>query len=25
MDNWRPLVQWLLALPYLFVAAVLCW
>ena len=25
MDNWRPLVQWLLALPYLFVAAVLYW
>jgi Domain of unknown function (DUF4389) len=25
MDNWRPLVQWLLAIPYLFVAAVLYW
>jgi hypothetical protein len=25
IDNWRPLVQWLLALPYLFVAAVLYW
>jgi uncharacterized protein DUF4389 len=25
MDNWRPLVQWLLALPYLFIAAVLYW
>jgi Domain of unknown function (DUF4389) len=23
--NWRPLVQWLLAIPYLFVAAVLYW
>jgi hypothetical protein len=23
--NWRPLVQWLLAIPYLFIAAVLYW
>jgi Domain of unknown function (DUF4389) len=23
--NWRPLVQWLLALPYLFVASILYW
>lgn len=23
IDNWRPLVQWLLAIPYLFIAAVL--
>jgi hypothetical protein len=23
--NWRPLVQWILAIPYLFVAAVLYW
>lgn len=23
--NWRPLVQWLLAIPYLFVASVLYW
>jgi hypothetical protein len=25
IDNWRPLVQWLLAIPYLFLAAVLYW
>ena len=25
IDNWRPLVQWLLAIPYLFVAGVLYW
>jgi uncharacterized protein DUF4389 len=25
IDNWRPLVQWLLAIPYLFVAAILYW
>jgi Domain of unknown function (DUF4389) len=25
IDRWRPLVQWLLALPYLFVASVLLW
>jgi Domain of unknown function (DUF4389) len=25
VDNWRPLVQWLLALPYLIVASVLYW
>jgi hypothetical protein len=25
MDRWRPLVQWLLAIPYLFVAGVLYW
>jgi hypothetical protein len=25
IDRWRPLVQWLLALPYLFVAGVLYW
>jgi hypothetical protein len=25
IDNWRPLVQWLLAIPYLIVAGVLCW
>jgi hypothetical protein len=25
IDNWRPLVQWLLALPYLFVAGILYW
>jgi Domain of unknown function (DUF4389) len=24
-DNWRPLVQWLLAIPYLIVASVLYW
>jgi hypothetical protein len=24
-DNWRPLVQWLLAIPYLIVAGVLYW
>jgi hypothetical protein len=24
-DNWRPLVQWLLAIPYLFIAGVLYW
>ena len=23
--NWRPLVQWLLAIPYMFVASVLYW
>ena len=25
VDNWRPLVQWLLAIPYLWVAGVLYW
>ena len=25
IDRWRPLVQWLLAIPYLFVAGVLYW
>ena len=25
IDNWRPLVQWLLAIPYLIVAGVLYW
>jgi hypothetical protein len=25
IDNWRPLVQWLLAIPYLLVAGVLYW
>ena len=25
IDNWRPLVQWLLAIPYLIVASVLLW
>ena len=25
VDNWRPLVQWLLAIPYLLVASVLYW
>ena len=25
IDNWRPLVQWLLAIPYLWVAGVLYW
>jgi len=25
IDNWRPLVQWLLAIPYLFIAGVLYW
>ena len=25
VDNWRPLVQWLLAIPYLIVAAALYW
>ena len=25
IDNWRPLVQWLLAIPYLFVAGILYW
>jgi len=25
IDNWRPLVQWLLAIPYLIVASVLYW
>jgi hypothetical protein len=25
IDNWRPLVQWLLAIPYLFVASILYW
>jgi Domain of unknown function (DUF4389) len=25
VDNWRPLVQWLLAIPYLFVAGILYW
>ena len=24
-DRWRPLVQWLLAIPYLFVARILYW
>jgi len=25
IDNWRPLVQWLLAIPYLFIASALLW
>ena len=25
IDNWRPLVQWLLAIPYLFIAGILYW
>jgi hypothetical protein len=25
IDHWRPLVQWLLAIPYLFIASVLYW
>jgi hypothetical protein len=25
IDRWRPLVQWLLAIPYLFVASILYW
>jgi Domain of unknown function (DUF4389) len=25
IDHWRPLVQWILAIPYLFVASVLYW
>jgi hypothetical protein len=25
VDNWRPLVHWLLIIPYLFVAAILVW
>jgi hypothetical protein len=25
IDNWRPLVQWLLAIPYVWIAAVLYW
>ena len=25
VDNWRPLVHWLLVIPYLFVAGVLVW
>ena len=25
IDNWRPLVQWLLAIPYLWIAGVLYW
>ena len=25
IDNWRPLVQWLLAIPYLFIGGVLYW
>jgi hypothetical protein len=25
IDNWRPLVQWILAIPYLFIAGVLYW
>jgi hypothetical protein len=25
IDNWRPLVQWILAIPYLFVAGIFYW